>query len=202
MHTAEPRGPGQTATDSPPWAYAQPAAAPVGELRTGRAELLRSGIVTCAAFVVLGCVGGWLWSMWADPARFVVIKDNAVMGELEAGRQFGADVVYSAVAVVGGLAAGSALGWRYARLGWVLAVFTAVAAGVAALIAWRLGIVLGPPPPQTVLGDARVGDRVPEQLAVHAHGLLLLWPIAALVGYIGSVAAFDPKSTPRDPAPR
>lgn len=202
MHTTEPRGQSPAATEPLPWAYGQQAVASVDEPRVSRSEVLRSIAVTSAMFVALGCLAAWLWSIWAEPAHFVVTRDNAVMDELEAGRQFGTDVVYGAIAVVGGLAAGSVLGWRHVRAGWVLAVVTAVAAGVAALIAWRLGIVLGPPAPQSVLGDARVGDVVPERLDVHARGLLLLWPIASLAGLIASVAAFDSKIVPRDPPGR
>lgn len=199
MHTAEPRGQSPAATEPLPWAYGQQMVAPTAEPRVSRREVLRSIAVTCVAFVVLGCLAAWLWASWAEPAHFVVTRNNAVMDELEAGRQFGTDVVYAAIAVIAGLVAGSVLGWRHARTGWALAVVTAGAAGVAALIAWRLGIVLGPPAPQSVLGDARVGDLVPERLDVHARGLLLLWPIAALVGFIPSAAAFDPKPVPRDP---
>ncbi len=199
MHTAEPTGQGPTASEPLTWADAQQVAARVDEPGVSRADLLRSGLVACAAFVVLGCLAAWLWSVLADPSEFVATRDNAVMDELEAGRQFGTDVVYSLLAVVGGLAAGSVLGWRYARAGWVLVVLTAVAAGAAAVIAWRLGIVLGPPAPQSVLGDARVGDAVPEQLDVHARGLLLLWPIAALAGLIASVSASGTEPGRREP---
>lgn len=199
MHTAEPSGQGPAATEPLPWAYAQQVGARVDEPGLDRTELVRSGLVAGAVFVLLGCLAAWLWSVWADPAGFVVTRDNAVMDELQAGRQFGTDVVYSALAVVGGLAAGSLLGWRYARAGWVLVVVTALAAGAAAVIAWRLGIVLGPPEPQSVLGDTRPGDVVPERLDVHARGLLLLWPIAALAGLIASVSASDTASTRSEP---
>ena len=193
MHTVEPGGQQPAAAEPARLVYAPQAVTPADEPTVGWAEILRVGIVTLTLFAVLGCLAAWLWSTWADPARFVVTRHNAVMGELEAGRQFGTDVVYSAIAVVGGLVAGSVLGWRYGRVGWVLPVVAAIAAGLAALIAWQLGIALGPPEPIAVAPDAVPGDLVPERLDVHARGLLLLWPAAALVGFIASVAATDPE---------
>jgi len=177
-------------------------AARVDEPGVSRAERVRVSAVTLAVFAVLGCLAGWLWSAWTDPALFLVTEGNAVMGELEAGRQFGADVVYSAIAVVAGLLAGSVLGWRYSRVGWLLPIVVALAAAGAALVAWQLGVALGPPDPGTALREAAVGAFVPERLDVHARGLLLLWPIAALTGLISSVAAIYPKAVRSEPDDR
>jgi hypothetical protein len=191
MHTAEPGEQRAPAAEPVPWFHPRPVAAHVAEPPPSRRDVARAAILTLILFTVLGCLAAWLWSMWADPAHYQVTRDNAVMGELEAGRQFGTDVVYSAIAVVAGLVAGSVLGWRYGRVGWVLPVVTALAAVGAAVIAWRLGIALGPPEPLTAVGAAETGELVPERLDVHARGLLLLWPTAALVGLIASVAATD-----------
>ena len=189
MHTIEPGGQPAAPAEPLPWAYAQQMATPVVEPRASRADLARCAVVTLALFAVLGCLAGWLWSVWADPPQFVVTRNGAVMGAIEAGRSFGPDVVFSAITVVAGLTLGSLLGWRYGRVGWLLPVLAAVAAGIAAIIAWRLGIALGPPDPATALQDASTGDLMPERLDVHARGLLLLWPVAALVGVIASISA-------------
>ena len=199
MHTVEPGGQPPVAAEPLPWAYAQQVAARAEEPSASRAEMVRLGVATLAIFAILGCLAGLLWAAWADPALYLVTNDNAVMGELEAGRQFGTDVVYSAIAVVAGLLAGSVLGWRYARAGWLLPVVVAIASIGAAVLAWRLGMALGPPDPRTALPEAAVGAFVPERLDVHARGLLLLWPIAALTGLISSVAATYPKSVRQEP---
>lgn len=160
---------------------------------TTRPGAVRASLVTLVAFVLLGCLAGWLWAKWADPAQFVVVADNAAMSELEAGQEFGVDVIYSAIAAATGLLAGGLLGWRYSSAGWLIPVTVTISATVAAVIAWRLGVALGPPQPLSALEGARAGDLVPEQLDVHAKGLLLLWPIAALLGVVASVAVLDPK---------
>jgi len=165
----------------------------VPEPLTARAEAVRASQVTLVVFIALGCLAGWLWAQWADPANFVVTADNAVMGELEAGREFGVDVVYAVIAAVAGLLAGSLLGLRYGSSGWVLPVAVTAAALLAAVIAWRLGVGLGPPEPLSALEGAQRDDLVPERLDVHAKGLLLLWPMTALIGVLASVAAVDPK---------
>jgi len=202
VHTAEPGGQPPAAAEPLPWDYAQQVVARVQEPSASRDEMVRASVVALSLFAVLGCLAGWLWSVWADPALFVVTRDNAVMGEVEAGRQFGADVVYSAIAVVAGLVAGSVMGWRYPRVGWLLPVVVTVASGAAALLAWKLGMALGPPDPRATLSEAAVGATVPERLDVHARGLLLLWPIAALVGLISSVASSHPGTARREPGER
>ncbi len=198
MHIVEP--PGRAAAAEPlPWSYAQQAVRPVPEPRVTAAQVARASLIALAVFAALGLLAGWVWARWAEPAGYVVTSHGAVMGELQAGQRFGVDADYSALAGAGGLLAGSLLGWRQGRLGWVQPVVVALAAGLAAVIAWRLGVTLGPPPPAQALKGAQLGDLVPEELDVHAKGLLLLWPIAALVGSLASAAAHRPASPPEEP---
>ncbi len=51
------------------------------------------------------------------------------------------------------------------------------------MIAWRLGVRLGPPDPSSVKG-ASVGDHVPAKLAIDGMAPFLVWPIFGLVGLI------------------
>jgi hypothetical protein len=55
----------------------------------------------------------------------------------------------------------------------------------------RVGLWLGPPDPKTVLPDVAVGTKVPLQLKPHAGSMLLVWPIAALLGAIGVIWGVD-----------
>jgi len=36
-----------------------------------------------------------------------------------------------------------------------------------------------------------VGEKVPMQLAPHAHGVLAIWPITALLGAVGVIWGVD-----------
>jgi len=188
VHTAEPAEPRPAAADATPWSAEHHVARPADEPRAGSADVIRAVAVTFSLYLALGCAAGWLWSLTAEPALYLVTGNNAVMDEVQAGREFGPDVVYSLIAVIAGVASGTLLGRMYAGLGWVLPVATALAAGMSALVAWRLGVALGPPDPLGLLRDAQAGDTLPARLDVHARGLLLLWPIAALIGLIASIA--------------
>jgi hypothetical protein len=157
----------------------------------------RAVVVTCVAFVLAGIVAAWLWVQWADPPTFQVLEKSAIMGEEQAGRQFGVDVTYALIGL--GIAGplGFLAGWRWHRVGWPLVVGAAASAALAAVVAWRLGIVWGPSDPAEEWRSAQVGDQVPEQLAMHAKGLLLVWPIGALAGLILAVLIFSRPSRPR-----
>ena len=174
----------------------------------GGAAAARAGGVTAAVFLMLGCIAGFLWAALAEPASFMVAGGEAAMGELEAGQEFGVDVVFASIACVCGLAAGSFLGWRYHRIGWPQVLSTVAAATVAGLLAWKLGVWLGPADPASLLPSTPAGGLLPQRLDVHAPGLLLVWPVSALVGLIASVYVAAKQSgppralpQPREPSP-
>ena len=60
----------------------------------------------------------------------------------------------------------------------------------ASLVAWRVGVELGPPPPESVVG-VEVGQKVPAQLAVDGLVPFLVWPIFGLAGVIAATWAGD-----------
>lgn len=176
---------GQTA-----WGQARRAGWTASATGPPTALLVRALLVTAVVLIAAGVLGAWLWTQLADPPTFRVVKANAVMGEEQAGRQFGVDLSYALIGL--GLSAplGFLAGWRWHRVGWPLVVAAAVGAGLGAVVAWRVGIAWGPADPATLWRGAQVGDRLPEQLDVHAEGLLLSWPVGALVGVLLAVLVF------------
>ena len=161
----------------------------------------RAVIVTCVAFVVAGVVAAWLWVQWADPPTYQVLKNSAIMGEEAAGRQFGVDVTFALIGLCLAVPLGFLAGWRWHRVGWPLVVGAAASAGLAAVVAWQLGEVWGPSNPAGEWRSAPVGAQIPEQLTVHAKGLLLVWPVGALAGLILAVLVFLRPSRPRPYGP-
>jgi hypothetical protein len=164
-------------------------------------QIARAVAISCVAFVVVGIIAAWLWAQWADPPSYQVLKNSAIMGEEEAGRQFGVDMTFALIGLGFAVPLGFLAGWRWHRVGWPLVVGAAVSAGLAAVIAWQLGAVWGPSDPADVWRTAQPGARVPEQLAMHAKGLLLVWPIGALVGLIAAILVFSRPSRPRPYGP-
>jgi hypothetical protein len=72
-----------------------------------------------------------------------------------------------------------------------MVVLVTVGALLAGWLVLRLGLWLGPANPRDVLPHVADGAKVPMQLRVHASGLLLVWPITALLGAIGVIWGTD-----------
>lgn len=163
-----------------------------------RSPLATSILVTVIGFLVLGLLVGWLWSVLADPSSFTVTNDNGVMDEVESAKQFGVTVTFTWLSAVAALAWSTLCSWRFAALGWPHVVSTAAGAAAASAIAWRLGVLLGPSDPVTAIKTAKVGTLVPTRLVLDSHGVLLVWPVVALIALILVVTWFVPE-TPADP---
>jgi hypothetical protein len=157
-------------------------AAPLSPAR----RLVRIGL----AAVLLGIVAGLVWLWLAHPAEWEGRDGGIVLTEAAARGQFSVIVVF----VLIGAVASAVLGWVVASalpdLGWLLAPLVVVLATGAALLAWRVGVELGPPPPGSVAG-VDVGDTVPAQLAVDGIAPFVVWPVFGLVGVIAATWTTD-----------
>lgn len=173
------------------------AATPGHAGETGGGGLFRAVLNALAGFVIAGAVIGFVWSQIAQPSAFTVDSGQAFMGEAEAGRQFGVAVAYTWLGAITALVLGFVLGLRLHRHGWAIALIAAAAASVAAVIAWRVGLALGPPDPKSVIAAASDGERVPRRLEIDSYGILLVWPVLALAGLLSAIAWF----VPEPPAP-
>ncbi|MGA9101091.1 hypothetical protein [Aeromicrobium sp.] len=144
---------------------------------------LRRILPWSAAMLVLGAVGGLAWLWLADPAEWEVTARGIILTEEAARGQFAVVVTFiivgAALSVGWGLVAGRAL----RELGWVLVPVFAAAAGLAGVIAWRLGAALGPSDPRET-GNPSLGDRLPAQLDIDAVAPFLVWPMFALIGLL------------------
>jgi hypothetical protein len=63
-------------------------------------------------------------------------------------------------------------------------LLVALGGGLAAWVTVRTGLALGPSPELAALRDLAEGDEVSMQLKLHASGVALVWPIAALLGAV------------------
>ena len=151
--------------------------------------LLAASAVTLAAFLAGGVLAAALWEWFADPPYSVVSGDNAFQGSEQLGRRFGIDAAFAWASLVVAVPLGALVGLRWHRVGWPLAFTLTVAGALASVIAWRLGVVLGPAAPRELLVSAQDGDRLYEPLELQALGLLLTSPVGALIGFMAVVAA-------------
>lgn len=167
----------------------------------------QAAAVTIVGFCVVGALAGVVWPLLAEPANYTVTESGVRLGEAEAAKQFGVTVAYAAIGALAAVCWGGFCAYRYAARGWPHVLVTLAGAAVAALLARRLGVLLGPPDPSTVVGSTSPGEHVPMQLDVNSYGVLLVWPVAALVGLLVVLIWLAPvepsessESAPGDPS--
>ena len=158
------------------------------------------------ALLVLAAGAGALWAALASPASWQVTDQGVVLTEAAATGQVGVELLYDGIGVVLCAVWGVAAGVRLRRVGWRIAPVVALACVAAALLAWQVGLLLGPPDPATVAAAAEVGDTIEAQLSVDARASFLVWPIAGLAGLLLATAATDRRPATfierSEPAPR
>ena len=92
---------------------------------------------------------------------------------------------------------------RPARLGPLLGLV--VGGGLGAVVAWRTGALLGPGSLVSTAAGLKVGARFEGPLDLSAYGVLLAWPLGAVITYFAvaagaEVTADEPDVEPLSPA--
>jgi hypothetical protein len=101
-----------------------------------------------------------------------------------------------------GVAAGIAvalavyLASRPGRVGPLLAL--AVGGVLGSVVAWRTGHLLGPGELASAARALPVGGRLSAPLGVSAYGVLLTWPMAAVITYFAVAAGAETGAPPAD----
>ncbi|MEU5684361.1 DUF2567 domain-containing protein [Streptomyces venezuelae] len=189
-----PHGPWQTP--------AQPSGAtsPHGYGRDGdglRAEVVQAAVVMVAV-AVAGVLLGALW-MWLAPRVPLVSDGKAVyLKDTEGEQAIATDGTFTLLSLGFGLVSGVVVFLLRKRGGIPLVAGLAVGSLLGALLAWRVGIFLGPE--TDVVAHAKsVGKGVvfDAPLELKAMGTVLAWPVAALAVHLGLTGLFGP----RDPEP-
>nr|WP_202446994.1 DUF2567 domain-containing protein [Streptomyces sp. SID5468] len=162
---------------------------------------LRDGLVAALVVAVSGVLLGLLW-FWLAP-RVPLISDGSVvyLKDPEGEQSVAADGWFTLMALgFGALSAVAVYFWRRGG-GVALAVALAVGGLLAALVAWRIGVWLGPT--HDVAGHAKAvgaGKVFSGPLQLRATGSLLAWPVAAMAVYLLLTSLLTPR--PAEPAPR
>lgn len=135
------------------------------------------------AFICLGVLAGLVWLWLAEPAQWQIRDNGIVLTEGAAKAQFSVLVTFVLIGAAASVVAGLAVGWLLDDLGWLVVPVVAALATLAALIAWRVGVELGPPPPASVTGGS-IGDTISARLEVDSVAAFVMWPMAALLGVV------------------
>ncbi|ROR92016.1 hypothetical protein EDD33_2897 [Nocardioides aurantiacus] len=153
----------------------------VGHPATPREVLLDAAVVLVWSLAA-GVVGALVWWQVTPLPQATATPDGPALTARELAGQVAVDGWFAVVAAVLGLVSGVVLlAWR--RRDPLLSVALVVlGAALAAQVATRLGGVLGPADPATVLDGRAEGAQAPLQLALQAPGLVWVWPAAAALG--------------------
>jgi hypothetical protein len=163
---------------------------------------LREAAVTTVAVTLAGALLGVLW-WWLAPhvplvgdvsggSWVVYLKDT------EGEQAVGVDGTFTLLALAFGTVSAGVAFLARRRGGVPLVVALAVGGLLGSLLAWRLGVWLGPE--QDVVAHAKeVGKGVTfsAPFRLGAKGALLAWSLSALAVHLGLTAMFGP----RDPEP-
>jgi hypothetical protein len=163
---------------------------------------VREAAVITVAVALTGVLLGVLWWWLAprvplvgdvvDKAWVVYLKDS------EGEQAVGVDGTFTLLALAFGVLSAVVVFLVRRRGGVPLVVALGVGGLLGSLLAWRVGVWLGPA--QDVIAHAKqVGKGVTfsAPMKLGAKGALLAWPLAALVVHLGLTALFGP----RDPEP-
>ncbi|GHB27426.1 hypothetical protein GCM10010331_12120 [Streptomyces xanthochromogenes] len=159
---------------------------------------LRDAVIVAVAVTVAGVALGLLW-LWLAPRVPLIADDKAVfLKDTEGEEAIGGDGTFILLALgLGALCAAAVFLFRR-KGGIALVAGLAIGSLLGSVLAWRLGIWLGPN--QDVVAAAKAagqGVTFDAPLKLDAKGALLAWPIAAMAVHLGLMALFGP----RDPDP-
>ncbi|UPZ31781.1 AAA family ATPase [Streptomyces sp. LRE541] len=159
---------------------------------------LREAAIVAVAMAAGGLLLGVLW-WWLAPHVPLVSDDTTVyLKDTEGEQAIGVDGTFTLLALALGLVSALAVFLLRRRGGIALVVALTVGGVLGSLVAWRLGIWLGPT--QDVVAHAKEagkGVTFDAPLELGAKGALLAWSVSALLVHLGLTALF----APRDPDP-
>jgi LPXTG-motif cell wall-anchored protein len=152
----------------------------VAELRADLVPALR----LTAVLVLAGIPAGLLWWALAPREDYRVLADGGVeaLGDTSAELFAADDAVFVLVLAGLGFLAGLAAWFLRRRRGITVLAGLAVGTGLAGLLAWQLGELLGPGPTPGELSD--VGATVTTRLELASMPALTVAPFVAVLVYV------------------
>ncbi|MGX5209156.1 AAA family ATPase [Streptomyces violaceus] len=173
-----------------------------GQDGPGMKTEVREAAVISLAVALGGVLLGVLWWWLAPHVPLIgdVVEGNWVvyLKDTEGEQGVGVDGTFTLLGLGFGAVSALVVFLLRRRGGVPLVVGLAVGGLLGSLLAWRLGVWLGPA--EDVIARARDAGRgvtFSAPLKLGAKGALLAWPLAALVLHLGLTALFGP----RDPEP-
>jgi hypothetical protein len=156
------------------------------------------------AGLVVGLLAGVAWYLLVPDVTVSVGDDGEPrLGTAAASGVFAYDAWFMVVGSITGLVLGAVLFTRHRRHPVVAVVAIAASGLVGSLLAWRVGVILGPEPVEARATALDNGGTLTLDVGLEAYGVLLAWPIAALVAVLAVSAWLDDRApvSPRHAPP-
>jgi hypothetical protein len=153
---------------------------------------LKTGAVVVGGCLLAAVVVGILWWALAPVPRVVTRAAGIFLTGGETEVAVAADGWFAACSATAGLIAALVVFARIprARLGPLLGL--AVGGLVGAVVAWRLGVFLGPADPRESAKGLADGTQFDANLQLSARGVLFAWPLTSTVAYFALTAGLEP----------
>jgi H+/Cl- antiporter ClcA len=146
-------------------------------------HMVRQMLLVLGSAVILGVVAGLIWWRLAEPGQWEVRENGIALTEEQSQGEFQVVAMFTLVGAIAALTWAVAVFRPFRESGWQLVITVLIGSTLAAVVAWQVGMTVGPPEPATVSGLA-VGDVLPDRLAVYGIAPFLVWPIAAMIGVL------------------
>ncbi|MEV6196490.1 AAA family ATPase [Streptomyces sp. NPDC051920] len=169
-----------------------------GQDGPGMKTEVREAAVITVVLAVAGALLGVLWAWLAPHVPLVADATAVYLKDTEGEQAIGVDGTFTLLALGFGALSALVVFLVRRRGGVPLVIALALGSLLGSLLAWRVGIWLGPT--QNVVAHAKAvgkGVTFPAPLKLGAKGALLAWSLSALVVHLGLMALFGP----RDPDP-
>src|SRR5262245_24209739 len=151
---------------------------------------LSAAMIVLLASLPLGALIGLIWERVAPKAHWMVQGGGAVLGELEQTDFVAADGWFAVLGAAAGLLCGTIAFVLFRNRSRMLPIGLVAGGILGSLIAWQVGPALGPGPLASHSG-APDGSTFDGPLDLRAHGVLLSWPLAALLAVLVLTVIFD-----------
>jgi hypothetical protein len=157
----------------------------------GMSGQLRIGAAATLVIAVLGVPAGLLWTTVAPRTTYVIAGGKALLGDPESQTLIAADGWFAVLTAVAGALCGVVayvLAGRLREIGLLAAL--GVGGAAAGLIAWGVGSLIGRSSFQHQVRTAHDGATAKGALDLHAAGVVIAWPLIAIVVF-GLLEALD-----------
>ncbi|MCW2860868.1 MAG: hypothetical protein JWP48_2576 [Actinoallomurus sp.] len=152
---------------------------------------LRIGVAATLVIAVLGVPAGLLWTTVAPRTTYVIAGGKALLGDPESQTLIAADGWFAVLTAAAGVLCGIVayvLAGRLREFGLLAAL--GVGGTAAGLLAWWVGRLIGLSSFQHQVRTAHDGTTAKGALGLHAGGVVIAWPLLALVVF-GLLEALD-----------